>query len=80
MAPKPQSDTQADGPIVAWDRRAFYWGRSQGENANLHDAIAAAVNQADMPDGTPFSVVYSEVESVGDPNVGAYNVVITPGP
>jgi len=79
MAPNPQSDTQADGPLHAWEGRAFYWGRSQGENANLHDAIAAAVHKADLPDGTPFSVVYSEVGSVGDPNVGSYNVVLTPG-
>lgn len=61
-------------------RATVLLGRSKGDNANLHDAIAAAVNAANLPDQTPFVVVYSEVTSVGDPNVGAYSVVITPGP
>ena len=61
MTPNPRSDTSAsDGPLEAWEGRKFYWGDPRAI-ANLHDAIAAAVNAAGLDDGTPFIVVYSEV-------------------
>jgi septum formation inhibitor-activating ATPase MinD len=45
----------------------------------IDDALRAAVHHADMPSGTTFIVTQIEVESVDDPNVGGYRVVITPG-
>ena len=46
---------------------------------SLSDAIRAAVDAADQPDGTWFFVGPIMVKSVDDPNVGGYWVTITPG-
>jgi hypothetical protein len=77
MPPVFSSETDA-GSVDLFDR-TFFWGRSTGEGANLHDAIAAAVNVADQRDGTPLTVAYSEVTSVGDPRPGSYSVLLSPG-
>jgi hypothetical protein len=78
MAPEFDSHTEA-GEVVAWEGRTFFWGRSLGERANLHDAIAAAVDRANQDEGTALTVVYSEVTSVGDPRPGAYSVILSSG-
>ena len=44
---------------------------------SIDDAIRAAVHEADMPSGTRFVVTQIEVESVDDPNVGGYKVIMT---
>jgi hypothetical protein len=56
--------------------RRFIMGRSE---KGIDDAIRAAVHTADMPPGTTFVVTHIEVDTVGDPNVGGYKVLITPG-
>ena len=47
--------------------------------ASLDEAIRAAVHASRAPAGTKFVLSYIEVETVDDPNVGAYKVIITPG-
>jgi hypothetical protein len=51
-------------------------GHSQ---VKLDNAIRAAVHASDVPSGTTFVVTRLEVTTKGDPNVGAYKVIITPG-
>jgi hypothetical protein len=45
---------------------------------SLDDAIRAAVGASDVPDGTRLVVTHIEVETVGDPNVGSYKVILSP--
>jgi len=77
MTPSYSSEVEA-GAAEVWRGKTLYWGRSFGENPNLHDAIAAAVDHAEL-EGKTFTVVYTEVESVGDPNVGGYSALLSPG-
>lgn len=46
---------------------------------SLDNAIRAAVHAAGQPHGTWFAVSSVTVQSVDDPNVGGYKVIITPG-
>ena len=46
---------------------------------SIDDAIRAAVDAARQPQGTWFHIGTVAVESVDDPNVGGYKVIITPG-
>ena len=46
---------------------------------SVDNAIRAAVHAANQPHGTWFVVSSVMVQSVNDPNVGGYKVVITPG-
>jgi flavin-binding protein dodecin len=55
------------------DRRYIIGNSPKG----IDDAIRVAVHKADMPSGTTFIVTLIEVESVDDPNVGGYKVVLT---
>ena len=63
-----------------------YDGRGKGEPEsfrgespdNLSDAIRAAVGASNAPSGTTFVVTHIEVETIDDPNVGSYKVVIGP--
>jgi len=55
-------------------RGEFFFGYSR----DMHDAIGAAINRANKPDGTTFIVSQIEVVSIGDPNVGGYKVMLTP--
>lgn len=49
-----------------------------GERAEaLHQAIRAAVEAAQQPDGTWLKVDIF-VQSVGDPDVGAYKAIVRP--
>jgi hypothetical protein len=45
----------------------------------LQGAIEAAVNHANKEPGTTFVVTQIEVVSEGDPHVGGYKVILTPG-
>jgi len=45
---------------------------------SVDDAIRAAVDCSDVPDGTTLVVTRIEVTTVGDPNVGDYIVILTP--
>jgi flavin-binding protein dodecin len=56
------------------DRRYIIGNSPKG----IDDAIRVAVHEADMKPGTTFIVTHIEVESVDDPNVGGYKVVLTP--
>lgn len=78
MAPEFSSDVES-GEVELWRGRRLFWGLSTGPNCNLQDAIAAAVNQANLEDRTPLSVVYTEVESEGDPRPGAYGALLSAG-
>jgi hypothetical protein len=78
MAPEFSSRVEA-GRVVLWRERTYFWGRSFDEGANLQDAIAAAVNEAGLDEGTALTVAYTEIESVGDPRPGSYSVLLSPG-
>lgn len=44
---------------------------------SVDDAIRAAVNASDVPDGSTLVLTHLEVTTVGDPNVGSYRVILT---
>jgi hypothetical protein len=45
---------------------------------SIDDAIRAAVHASDVPSGTKLVITYIEVETVDDPNVGSYKVILGP--
>ena len=64
-------DGQGEGqPITAFE------GIS---TVSVDDAIRAAVNASDVPDGSTLVISHIEVTTVGDPNIGSYRVVLTKG-
>lgn len=46
---------------------------------SIDDAIAAAVHESGAKPGTTFVVTHIEVETIDDPNVGSYSVIIARG-
>ena len=46
---------------------------------SVDDAIRAAVDASDVPDGSTLVISHIEVTTVGDPNIGSYRVVLTKG-
>lgn len=51
----------------------------QGTSAeSIDDAIRAAVHASGADPGTKLIVTRIEVETVGDPNVGSYRVILSP--
>jgi hypothetical protein len=48
-------------------------------NVKLDNAIRAAVHASGVPENTTFVVTEIKVTTKGDPNVGAYSVILTPG-
>jgi hypothetical protein len=55
-------------------------GTISGESRHdVSDALRAAVHAAGRESGTWFDLVSIQVESVDDPNVGTYKVIIQPG-
>jgi hypothetical protein len=46
--------------------------------STLEEALNAAINHANKPQGTTFVVTQIEVVSEGDPHVGGYKVILTP--
>jgi hypothetical protein len=48
-------------------------------NESLDNAIRAAVHASDVKEGTRLVITHIEVETVGDPNIGSYRVVLSQG-
>ncbi len=65
----------------------MYEGEGEGKShafvgtsrESLDNAIRAAVHASGADHGTVFVVSQIEVVTEGDPNVGSYKVVLTPG-
>ena len=62
------------------ERRGRHVKSYEGESPeSLEDAIAAAVNTSDVPDGTKLVLMQIEITTEDDPNVGSYRVVLGTG-
>jgi hypothetical protein len=48
-------------------------------DVSLDNAIRAAVHGSDVEEGTKLVITHIEVETVGDPNIGSYRVVLSKG-
>jgi hypothetical protein len=46
---------------------------------SLDNAIRAAVHASDVEEHTKLVITHIEVETVGDPNIGSYRVVLSKG-
>jgi hypothetical protein len=54
----------------------IFWGRSE---QSFDNAIRAAVGASNVESGTRLAVAQLQVETTGDPNVGAYLVIVQSG-